>query len=251
MIAEAIAAIVKLTNLATNVQVLKSDELRKVFVRDQNGTKEYELPPQLRKPSVRTVADLVALLADQKIARAPEVYIGVQSAVVLLDRDMRDQRGALLLPYTTAFNALREIAYDGWEFGPKEMVSKLRRTFGDAVPTNVMSALRKVDFSRKSTGKQHTEHGKESWGQSVEAEVQGAADFPTDFNIRTPVHLVDGLQYHMAEVEVGIELDLECGEICLFAVPDAIERALIGSYQYLQHVLQREAPGLPIFFGEA
>lgn len=209
--------------------------------------------PPKRAARLVGVADLVLALTDPVIAPAPEVYHSEAVVTALLNRDRREDSVSLSLPLTETFGHLMALSHKGTKLSPKDMIKFLRNSFGLVCPEHVVSALRRIDFTRTSAGKSHVEHGKESLGRSVEAAVQQADQVPEGFVVRTRVYSTPGV-HHVAEVKLSLYLDLDDQAVEIRVLPDELVAAMQGAQAVLHETLvrlleEREGQTVPVFYG--
>jgi hypothetical protein len=209
--------------------------------------KPLDVPPVRRAHTIKGLGDLVALLKDAEIAPAPDVYHSDGCVTVLLDRASRHATARMPLERTGRFAMLAGLAVKPVSLDSKGALKFLRQTIGDAAPQAVLAALRRIDFTRTSTGKAHVDHGKESLGRSVEAAVQQADQVPESFKVRVPVYGNPGLRGVQADITVGVYLNLDDEVIEFFVLPDDVESAIQQAQAALQEALA--ASGAPVFYG--
>ena len=117
----------------------------------------------------------------------------------------------------------------GVSFSQKALVRWLRE---NEVPTTVVQSFRKLQFNRRSDGTRTVEHGKESLGRSVEAEVNGSIDIPEEIQIDVRV-----FKNHpfVGRLILGVEIDHENERVEFFPIESSLdsvqEQALASVYE--------------------
>jgi len=221
----------------------------KVFVRHGETYAVEDVPPPRRNHTVWGFADVTAAATDADMAKAPELYHDHGEIVVVLDRnDRRDHVTAPLIE-TDRLTTLQSLA-DGKRFTVRDAVKLLRFDLHGTGVDSVISAIRKIDFTRKSDGGASVDHGRETLGRSVEAAVQQADSIPEEFRVTTPVYSNPGLKdLSTVTVRCGVYLDMqgECIEIRVLA--DEIQGAICAAQTAIGDALCAALPGVPVFGG--
>ena len=175
MLAEAIKAIVELGQDSAAVDFHAHPALpNRVFIRHGDELLEKDAPPPLRNHQLEGFDDLVRALEDEAIAPAPEVYVSRVAVVALLNRGERREAVSVKLVETDRFKILRRLQSAPALMDPKQVIKLLRFDLHSVNAEAVIQGLRKVNFTRTSSGASNVEHGRETLGRSVEASVQQA-----------------------------------------------------------------------------
>lgn len=251
MLSEFVAKIQELATTAGSLQVLRSDDLRRVFVRHGTELLDFNLPPLQREPVLESFGSVIDLVKDEVVAPRPEVYIDEESIRVLLDRNDRHERAVFPLQRSERFQTIKLLSNPGGiGMAPSHWVRKLRFELPDAGVDGLIKALRKVDFTRRSDGSANVQHGKESFGQSVELAVQQAADVPETFMVTVPVFADRDLVPHsQCNVTFGVFIDLEKQQVVMRPLADEVARAELWALERVSALLCEAAPGVPVFRG--
>lgn len=237
MIREAIQEITRLANSANHVGIVECPDLpHELLLRTGTEVERIPIPPPERKPAFAGFSDLVRALADTSIAGDPEVYVAESGIVAFLDRAKRTERATLALPYSARVLALLEIQ-KGVALTPKEAIRFLRLRLSGAHNDRLLPSLRKVEFSRKSTGQASESHGRESLGRSVEAMAQGVEDIPEEFRVQVQAFNLDGLRSIEIDVGIRIYLDAQAERIEFHPIADELTRALHDARSAVQEKL--------------
>lgn len=212
MLREAIERIVSLGRSSDAVELINLERVRRTLVRHGDTIiEQHDWPAPLRRGSCNTLEDLEQIV--DCLATKAELYVGSDGVELLLDSNER------LSSFRLAFFLHeRFVAFAAPIVGtPKDVLRRLRRAFaGEDAVEKFADTLRHVDFTRTSTGKSHVEHGRESLGRSVEAQVVQAQDIPRALTISTPVFANTGFRTSSTvQVRLLVELDPEEGTVSL------------------------------------
>lgn len=251
MLRDALMALVDLGQKAKSVELVTHEKLPdKVFVRHGEELEEHDVPPPRRSSEIHDLADLIKYL-QSGIAPYPEVYVSRESVRAYLHRE--DRRDQVFMPMTLThrFSTLWGLANKVTHFSPKEAIALLRfDLYGNHSPA-MISALRKVDFTRRNTGENVTEHGRESLGRSVEAEVQQAAEIPDEFLVSVPIYQEAGLRSFEVTARVCVYLDAQNEAIRLIPLKDEIEASWGNILGEIRDSISNQSPGGPVYRGHA
>ncbi len=250
MLKEFFDSIVNIGRQTVDVQFHSHPEIHgKVWLQDQRGITQVECPPPLRKPKLLGFNDLVTMLRDGSIAAKPEVYICAGRITAFLDADDRRQLVVLDLVPTTRFTLAKSLETKALVGQPREIVKWLRVEMHGGTHGHLIQSLSRVDFQRTSTGTNRTEHGKESYGRSVEAIVQQADQVPESFNLVCPIWANEGFNRYSCNVECSVYLNTEAQNVELRVLSDESSRALNQAMFALSVDLRDALPNVPVFLG--
>jgi hypothetical protein len=249
MIREAIEKIADLVRGANAIQVVDSQKLRTVFVKDKDEPMDaHEYPAMPRAGTIESLTDFCLVAKDAEVAPRPEVWHSSQGLTLLCDRDDRHERLVMPLQMSERFSLLWKLA-SGASYSTSGIVSLLRYELHSAGLDSLVARLRKVNFERKGTGERTVEHGRESFGKSVEAQIQGRDDIPDEFAVEVPVYVTGGLRSATtARVRVGLEIDVEKEQFRVRTLADEIEETLITAQLAIGDAL-RNTLDCPVYHG--
>ena len=251
MLAEFVKELVGLGQKAKQVEFHTHDKLpRLVFARYGDSLNVHDVPPTERDHALLGFDDLVAAIGDTSIAKAPEVYVGADYVVALLDRADRRERVYVKLEQSKRFAQCVKLEATPAKLQPRDAVKMLRFELHGGNVDHVVQALSRIDFVRSSAGKTDVAHGRESLGRSDAAAVQQADNVPKDFALAVPVWSTHGFSRYTVQVEFGIYLDLEAQVVELRVLPDEIKRvqglAMASAAADLRAAF---GAGVPVFLG--
>lgn len=251
MLAELFDRIVTLGRTADKVALhAVPGDPRVVLVQHQHTLEERRIPPPLRDIRIEGVEDFASFVTDPGRAKKPEVYYSAQFVEAVLDADDRRERAKLWLEETERFALLRSLQETPLVLSQRQAIKFLRYQLHASGVDHVVSALRQIDFSRRSSGASTVEHGKESLGRQVEAAVQQADRIPESFKVSVPVWRNPGLRHITATVELGLFLDLDTPAIEIRLLSDELAQAEFSASEELRVVLNHLLVA-PLFQGSA
>ncbi|MCP3916163.1 MAG: hypothetical protein GY711_11455 [bacterium] len=249
MLAEFLQQLEGLARRANGAEAFKIQDLpEKVMVRKGTEYSIEDVPPARRDHEVHGLSDIVAAVQDEAMAADPEVYHG-RSVKLLLDRGDRRDVVTMPLEVTSRFKRLLALV-DGESLSVRDAVKLLRFDLHGTGVDQVISAIRRVDFSRTGAGAQSAAHGSESLGRSIEAKVQDADKIPEEFRVQTSVYSNPGVKdLSRVDVRCGVYLDVEreCIEIRVLA--DELENAVNAAQLAIGNALRELLPEVPVFHG--
>lgn len=249
MLAELLAKLTELAKVGATPSVLSHTmDPRRAFVVANGACQEIVVPPPLRNHQLEDLPSFLSFVADEGICPNPEVYQDADQLVVLCDRNDRRDRGTLKLRRTARWQALVVLTKNLCAFGQKEVLRYLRHDLAVEGLDHVIAALRRLDFTRTSTGRAHVEHGRESLGRSVEAVVQNASEIPESFVVITAPYATLGAN-QTAEVRLSVELDIENQRVILRVLPDELANAERAIQVQVQNTIRTALPLVPLFTG--
>lgn len=218
----------------------------------RNGQSQLvPIPPPQVAHKLFGLADLVSAAGDKALAKAPVVFYNPEAVMLVLDREDRREQVTLLLKFSELWRDLQGLA-KGLEFDTKEAIRFLRFKVGEEQVGDLIASLRRIDFTRKSTGSRTVEHGRETLGRSVEETVQQADKIPTSFVVAVNPWSNPGCKQFVAPLQVGIELDASKERIIFQALPGAFEEGLHSATLELGAQLRELLPAeVPLYHGIA
>lgn len=224
MLAELINAVVGLGRKTTEFKFHEHPQMPgRVWITHGDEREQCDAPSPLRAHQLAGFDDLVAALSDKTLAKSPEIYVAADQIVAFLDREERRATVRLALQETSRWKKVMALQTPS-SMQPKDVVKMLKLELHGGNVAHVIQALSRIEFTRTGTGRTNVEHGKESLGRSVEAQVQQAKDVPEKFTLAVPVWSTSGFGRFAGQVEFGIYLDLEAQTVELRVLADEVER---------------------------
>lgn len=203
---------------------------------------------------LKSFDDLVTFVNGKHVA-APHVFHSREGITVFNSETRRESCG---LPYvfTDRMATLLELGkHDSMgsfkTFDQRALVTFLRTKLSGLGLENLLTAVRKIDFTRNSSGSSSVEHGKESLGKKVEAVVQQREEIPEQVKIRVPVYANEGLADVKVDVYLAIVINVEEAEFSLQPLADTLQDALKDAAGQVALKLKTKLTGVPVFMGKA
>lgn len=249
MLADLVKTLVDLGRGERTVQVTKIEgRPNHVWMRKPDGTLDLvDLDKPIRKPTVRTLAALVAMIKDPSIAKDPEVYHGPDRIVGFLDRS--DRREIVTLPLSLTARAAEIVALSQAPkaFDVRGLVRFLRVDMG--CDTSVVAKFRTIDFKRSGSGKSTVDHGRETFGRGVEMSAQGVDELPDEIRVTTSMWQQDGVIGTLS-VSLIVDIMLEQEKIGLLVSKDDLHDQRVVIDRAIANALRKElGDKIPVFNG--
>lgn len=245
---ETLEAVLDLKETADSFQYHEGVLPEKVFVRHGSNLEVFDVPPPRRAHEILTFGDFCEAMLDTAISDAPEVYHDHERIVGLLDR--KDRRSYVCMPLiqTARWGTLCGLQA-GRDYPVQEAVKAMRFELHGTGIDPVITALRKVDFTRTSSGRSSVEHGREDLGRSVESAVQSADSIPEEFKVATPIYQNSGLRGSIETVRVGVFLDVHGEQVHLRTLADELPQAVCRAQAAIGAALREALGSVPVFNG--
>lgn len=206
-----------------------------------------------RKVTLKSVDQIIpfSLLAKDTMDGHPAIYFFEQAVVCIVDDSLgshRLDRADVCLLKTTEFHAIEHLGEQ--TYTQKELVSLLKVSLADCKTpsvTQLVAAAKAIDFSSQSSGHKHIEHGRESIGLDIKAEVSSkAGSIPEEIELEVRVHEDRALtQRHI--IHCSVEVDARGGIFRLTPLPADLLAALDREMQYLETMLR--GASCPVLYG--
>lgn len=231
MLAEFLKALVELVRDAEKPTVMRVEgRPNEVYVKWPGDPDVESLPiqPPPRQIKLASPDELVSFLMheqarEEKARETPLVFLSESRVTAYLDP--KDRRETVFAPLTLT-QRVGNLAglRGGRSFQVRDLVRFLR--FEVEGGEQYLPKFSKLDFSRKSTGRQESSVARESFGKSVEMEVQGVQDMPEFLVLSAPVFNESGASFARMEVRAGVIIDHENQAVVLRLYADSFEDGL-------------------------
>lgn len=249
MLAELVTALRALSAAADTPKVLAHEDFpQKRWVYAGGSMATEDVPPPIREHQLETIGSFLDFVQDEDACVKPEVFHSSTQLVALCDRNDRRARATLELVTTTRWDMLSGLALKPASMDQKTVLRFLRHELAVEGIDHVITALRRLDFMRRSDGTATIGHGKESLGRNVELAVQNAENIPERFRIVVAPYSTPGANQNV-EVEMSLELDLEQQRVILRVLPDEIARGEATIQSHVRNTLIEALDNVPIFQG--
>lgn len=248
MIAEAIDKLAELVRHSNAIAVVNDDRNRCTYLRQGGEHVTVPWPAKRISSTVVGIQDLVAAVLDKVICPSPEVYVAPEGVVVLANRADRHETVKMTLSRSARWETLCKL---GPTMSPDALIKLLRFDLPCDAATMLIPKLRKVDFTRKSSGQKTTEHGRESFGQQVESIVQGVEDIDDQITITVPVFGNPGLSASTTvSVRCGIHIDTQQNGFQIKPLADELTNGMQAACDVVCQILRKGfAEKIPVLYG--
>lgn len=228
MLQEGIREFERIVHQGNMVQLLPVDrEPPHVYylrIGDELRRCEAEPPPrQHTTTSLESLANIAMQFATESNDVA--VWYGRQGIVALLDDTTRRDRVTLHLRPSKQMEVLtmwdRNVTWlDQWK-----LFETMRICFGHYINTpGIIDSIRRLRFRLTSTGEKTIEHGRQSIGKSLEAELTGVKDIPEEISFTVPAFDGGALGVY-CHITTVVQVNPEAEKIALIPEAGAIERS--------------------------
>lgn len=258
ILVETIGKVEQLVTRAQRAQLIACPAMPKdkVLIEKTPGNVEgFDVPRAAVVDKASTLAGLaqqINAIDDDSTDAVASVYVGNDAISVVWDDNRRD-RITMMLPWSEPFTVLaRPDGLAGCK--QRDLVWLLRSTFrGMFSPPELLPALRNVKFTNAGESDTNLQHGRESLGRKVEAEVAGAGAIPEEVLFSVPVFSdvsFEGNQF-VASVLCALNIDLAEQRFTLKPVPDAIAVAKRLANEWICGILRHLCPTARVFEASA
>ena len=213
----------------------------------------HVLDPNPRLHEFSTLGALIAFTRNAIEGRHgeanPVVWLGEHSVSVVVNDETRRDVGILSLQVTPQFEALQTRATATWR-SQTDMIRLLRLDLADTLPgdsTDLLARMRNVRFKSAADGHGNVQHGKESMGRSINAEVLGVDTLPDDVTLAVRVYAVPDLRTTQ-NIRCALDIAVEEQQFRLVPRPMACADALAAVGDEIGKILADELE-CPIYRG--
>lgn len=204
-------------------------------------------------------SDLTAIAEKAKLAfeaaEVPEVWYSRNGVTLFLDDNRRD-RVDLPLSLSKPLVQLIELQTRGGAMRQEQLLKMLRITFRDCLATagNLVNVVRKVQFGVNQSGESELQHGKQSVGKKLTAELTGTDILPEFFTLTVPVFENPAFASASYGVECALEPDPQTQTFQVIPIPGRIEKAVAEGERRLgimigEALAEAGADSVAVFFG--
>jgi len=220
------------------------------------------LPPPNRQHTVRTLIDLGRMTIAMAEGKAPTrfgdaesptphpvVYHDEERCVLVCDDADRRDFVTLELVVTPEWSAICKLFREKPTLSQREAIQLLRLVFN--VDAEKIRPFRQMEAVTKEASKAAINRGKESLGNSIEAEVIGAADIPETLTIAVPIYRNAG-EDERYDVPCAVELDVQNGKVQIVPEPGRIEEIMHRHQATIAARLEEAFAerSIPVYYGK-
>jgi hypothetical protein len=207
------------------------------------------VPPALRNHNVDSVADLIAAANRWKGAGGNVVWINGKSVVLVIDDADRRAKVTMPLVESAVFQRIKKLAQQPCVDQPT-LIRLLRVELRHVIrAAELLTAVRKIKFRSAQSGHSDIQHGNESLGNQIEAEVTGADAIPDSLVVETNLFSNPGLDENKTGIGLDLEIDVKQQKFLLRPIPDEIEKVTAAELALIRAEIETALGDVPIFFG--
>lgn len=168
--------------------------------------------------------------------------------LVLDDREYRENLVTMPLPKHPKFLALKDGTNK--KFEQRDLIQFLRLNLKEEITNafpDFIARLRAIKIKKDESGESNIQHGRESMGREVMAEVAGISELPEDITLQVPVWL-----HHefVVSIECAFDVNVQDQSFQFRPKPGVIERAMCSAQEWLHTRLGEECGPAVILFGK-
>lgn len=222
MLKEFVEAISGLAVHAAEAQILRNPfDPRKAFLLHHGAVNEMQVAPPLWNAFAETFADLFTVI-EEFGSDNPSIWHDEDGVVALLNNSDRLERVQLKLQKSDQFRALNSVLPKA--FDQRGLILFLKRNLAGAVDDTVITAFRKLDFSKREEGSSVIRHGEESLGRGIHGKVTGESEIPEFLTVTVSVY-TNPDAYFPVNIRLSVDIDVQRSMIELSVLPDELTRA--------------------------
>jgi hypothetical protein len=251
MLKEAIQHVESLAQRAASARVVNIPGDGKTAFVEQNGSlARIPVTPPLRQHTVASVADLVKSAERWEHEEwGNVVWISCDKLVLVIDDSDRRETVTMPLVESYVFSRIKALAKNP-VVDQAALVRLLRVDLRGVVnATALLTAVRKLKFRQAESGHADIQHGNESMGRQIEAEVTGADAIPDSLVVETNLYSNPGLDEQKFTIGLDLEIDVKNQRFLLRPVPDEIEKVTAAQLASIRAEIEEADSELPVFFG--
>lgn len=175
------------------------------------------VPPHPRNHQLGNLLDLIALVKrftgagnpEPAVARTISIWCSPASVTAVLDDgdgDRRKHRATLPLIFSEQWKKLLAWQAHRPAMTQKQIIQALRIDLNGCARGDDIKVFRDLVMMVNKDGNAKVEHGKESFGKKVLAEVSGVTSIPDEIVLTIPVYTNPGLD-GLADIRCAMEID--------------------------------------------
>lgn len=241
MLKEAIDRLAELGSEAAGIEVQHLCN-RKLLVRQGTTYSTVEKDP-LPRDHVASDLDGFVNLVEDLSEGAGIIFVGETEVIGILDSDTRDDLVRMPLVRTRALDAALELAVPRDQ---RTVISKLREELYGCCDERLLAVIRRLDFSRTSDGRSHVQHGRESLGKSVEAQVQSSDGEIPEITVFNMPAFKDPLLVSEIEFRCAVTVDPANEKLSFRPMGEQLERELLRVRKGIVERLGAQLTGLVV-----
>lgn len=218
----------------------------KVTVYTGDEIKEMVLDPQPRKHTLSTLGSFVDFtnnIADKHGGGNPVVWVSEDSLTVVVNDGERRDQATLTLKKTPQLQLLQNNT-TAQPRSQADIIKFLRIDMAGTLPDGkgLIGLLREMKFDQNTAGSGNVQHGRESMGKSIEAQVLGLSAIPEELTLNVRLFDVPDIQT-VAQIQCAIDIIVMAQQFRIVPLPMQIQNALaMGMEKILETLEQLDCP---------
>lgn len=254
--AAVIDKIKELTDAVRTPRVVDTKEPGHVFRYADAGTgvmQRIDKEPEPRAHGLTTLESFIELavaVKDQKHGPAlPVIWLGEAGVELVIDDPTRRDRATLPLETTPQFQTL-EVLKAG-VLKQADLVRVLRVSLAGCLPqgSGLLGLVRNLKFRNDAAGLGNLQHGRESMGKQIEAEVLGTDALPEEVTFH--VRVFDLPECRVARpVTCALEIEPHTQTFRLTPLPLQLEEAMEAELHEIEARIRGEVKDVPLYRGQ-
>lgn len=245
---ETLKTLIELAQQAASVRTIGTDaDGRTVILQEQGKLRERATPAPLRSASFHDLESLQAYAAQQvEQGNQPEIWHCEE--VVSLVLNNQDRREVLHFPLngSVELECLSQFAQQITLLPQSDFIRTLRMTL--SAPPELIAPFRRLDWSSRSTGGAKVEHGRQSLGKELEAQISGIGELPEEIRLAVPLYRDQG-ERQQYTIRCLIEIDPIGQRFLLRPASGELEQALQAHQGDIRDRLLAEVDKIPVYYG--
>lgn len=246
MIRDALQYLAELGKKTGDIRTLDMPGHDLLVVTPDGTAAQYTKPSPARTHQLDSLEAFRDVMLSMSISNEATVWHDEEVVRGLLGDQYREDQITLPLVKSEQFESL-ERAQHSW-LDQRQLVETLRSTWRGVMPDPLLPMVRRVEFKRTSDGGRSLEHGKESLGKGVEAEVSALGEIPEYVQATCLVYQTAGVIFR-CQVECCLTVDVDNQRFMIAPIPGKIEEAITAAAAWIGETLRSELDGIEVFAG--
>lgn len=207
------------------------------------------IPPKLRAHAVDSVRDMIDAARRWKGETGNVIWISADKVVLVIDDADRRETVTLPLVESYVFRRIKQLASNP-VLDQTALVRLLRVELRGLVnAAAILTAVRKIKFRQSQAGHSDIQHGNESLGRTIEAEVTGAESIPDSLIVETNLFSNPGLDEMKSVIGLDLEIDVKNQKFLLRPIPDEVEKVTAVHLNGIRDEIENSDLVTEVFFG--
>jgi hypothetical protein len=219
--------------------------------------KRAEPPPrQSRLTSLGAIEDYLKLISEHELSKQPAIYYNAELITILLDESdesRRDESCVIELERSPECAVVDGLAASEQWIDQRALIRLLRVKLAGCLGESgdeLIRLLRTIEFGEASQGRGNLQHGKESLGREVEAEIRASAgELPEKIVLQLRVFSDPVLRDCLQPVWCALDIKPREGTFNLCPLPGELQLAEGRTLDVIGNLLRDAAGTIPVIAG--